>query len=479
METNIMYTSFDIENMYTLYLIRLYENKIKYVFLSGENKVSIDEIQSQHELMYPNEYEWIGSLEVNKNTHHYILNEVLNNNKLQIVEDDRDQLMVSIEQLNLAFDNFNENTSYTNDVEDKAQYLNQVLQKTIKKTLNDEQSHQAKHLIELQKIYPDKINEKTPELALNALYEFILNHVEVSSKMDMKLHFDYEFKNKVFEWQQPETKQESEQKVDGFNFCKNSILNNSGALGFQEFSSCLSQQDEPLLTMKCKLSDSIKEKTIDDYVYYNHFFESYHVVSFKIQSLLFPEVEYVDSIEKNHMLKQFLISDANTDTIPLDKMREMISFTHEDHKIKHILRNVSDIISNSYTISDDPKKRIKSSILLNEIIDLCQADNTQSRIITKHFTTLLKNLGLQKKRYADGNYYYGIHKIERASVHSYKQLDKQNIQEIYDAELYRREQDDESFRNIIPKEEEEEEHKLNTEENGSDTIFKMEPKAFG
>jgi hypothetical protein len=88
------------------------------------------------------------------------------------------------------------------------------------------------------------------------------------------------------------------------------------------------------------------------------------------------------------------------------------SKTEESIVKKHITEN--------YIISNDADKRMKASTLLNIIIDFIQQNkeilgkeylnNITDKSFRIRLSTYLQDLGLQKKRYNDGYYYYGITK---------------------------------------------------------------------
>jgi hypothetical protein len=73
-------------------------------------------------------------------------------------------------------------------------------------------------------------------------------------------------------------------------------------------------------------------------------------------------------------------------------------------------------IKNYYNISNQPDKRIKVSTLLEDVEK--DLNITSSQNLKYRFASMLAELGLQKKRYSDGMYIYGIESKSVAKVHN-------------------------------------------------------------
>ena len=80
-----------------------------------------------------------------------------------------------------------------------------------------------------------------------------------------------------------------------------------------------------------------------------------------------------------------------------------ISLTEEEKSVKTYLRD-------NFTISTDIDKKMKASVLYNTIVDsnLCKIDKNKMSSFRNRLSNYLKDIGLKKKRYNDGYYYYGI-----------------------------------------------------------------------
>ncbi len=72
---------------------------------------------------------------------------------------------------------------------------------------------------------------------------------------------------------------------------------------------------------------------------------------------------------------------------------------------------MKEYLTKFYVLSDDINKKMKASALYNTIISsgIFNFDNKFTLSgFRNRLSVYLKNLGLQKKRYNDGYYYYGI-----------------------------------------------------------------------
>jgi len=82
-----------------------------------------------------------------------------------------------------------------------------------------------------------------------------------------------------------------------------------------------------------------------------------------------------------------------------------------DNSKKLSLVKALDIIKNKFDITDNVQDRIRSSELNNLFIETIQKEYNHSLLdndIQTLFLDIISGLGLKKKRYSSGNYYYGI-----------------------------------------------------------------------
>jgi hypothetical protein len=76
----------------------------------------------------------------------------------------------------------------------------------------------------------------------------------------------------------------------------------------------------------------------------------------------------------------------------------------EEESVKNYFRQFFDL-------SDDINHKMKASVLYDNVLEsntLCKIDKTKLSSFKNRLSNYLKDLGLQKKRYNDGYYYYGI-----------------------------------------------------------------------
>lgn len=148
------------------------------------------------------------------------------------------------------------------------------------------------------------------------------------------------------------------------------------------------------------------DKTISFHVYYNTYFETYHITDYEIEKKYFPEIEFVDTIKDKNKLESLICKET---VLSLSDLKNFIIIVNK-HDEGVIIREVKEKIMYNYTISEDVKDKIKSSILVGKIIDICgMKDNEQqTKLIKRIIPSILYEVGLKKKRYSDGNYWYGL-----------------------------------------------------------------------
>ena len=81
------------------------------------------------------------------------------------------------------------------------------------------------------------------------------------------------------------------------------------------------------------------------------------------------------------------------------------------YKIDNSLkRDVKTFILTNYTITDNINDKMKAIDLFNEIYKFLRIEEKIN--IRNKLTNFLLDIGLKKKRYNDGIYYYGLQKIK-------------------------------------------------------------------
>jgi len=71
---------------------------------------------------------------------------------------------------------------------------------------------------------------------------------------------------------------------------------------------------------------------------------------------------------------------------------------------------VKQYLDDNYVLSDDINHKMKASAIYDVVVnmEICKVDKTKISTFKNRLSTYLKDLGLKKKRYNDGFYYYGI-----------------------------------------------------------------------
>jgi hypothetical protein len=80
----------------------------------------------------------------------------------------------------------------------------------------------------------------------------------------------------------------------------------------------------------------------------------------------------------------------------------------ENQKHLHEEENIKIFIEQRYEILDDLNYKIKASVLCQEIARNLLYDPVTAQALGVRLSNYLKDMGLQKKRYNDGYYYYGL-----------------------------------------------------------------------
>lgn len=131
--------------------------------------------------------------------------------------------------------------------------------------------------------------------------------------------------------------------------------------------------------------------------------------------------EYNDIPDKNiSMLKDLIHNNMYCEKNSIEKKLDAFESIYDVKKINQNENEKSLIlfyIKQNYIISDNITKKIKVSVLLAEVeTELRISDNS----LKYNFANYLYDIGLQKKRYTDGMYLYGIESKAKAKVFDQK-----------------------------------------------------------
>lgn len=159
-----------------------------------------------------------------------------------------------------------------------------------------------------------------------------------------------------------------------------------------------------------EMQQPMNVSTLFKHIYYNKYFQTYSIIKYKISYTYFPELEYIDKLP-DYRIKTFNQLIEECVNLTMDDVKHAVALVKK-YNHKDIQENVKKIIQQNYILhGSDDSHRIKSSFLLNQIINFCNANEDQEKFIRRNLQTILSELGLQKKRYSDGQYWFGIEHV--------------------------------------------------------------------
>ena len=147
------------------------------------------------------------------------------------------------------------------------------------------------------------------------------------------------------------------------------------------------------------------------------------------------------TLEKSFPEFQVSLQMPNTNTEPFMKHFHKVSFGSreeiltkyeafktlynigKDKSIENEKDKLQRLLESSYDISDNPDQRMKANDLYKDLINFLIIPYNEVSLFKKRAAGYLLELGLQKKRYADAYYYYGIVKKEQVTM-SLSELEK-------------------------------------------------------
>ena len=119
------------------------------------------------------------------------------------------------------------------------------------------------------------------------------------------------------------------------------------------------------------------------------------------------ENDEIDSNINITLISLFHKKYFNDEKSLIDKINLFKELFNIDDTLK---RDVKTFISCNYNITNDINDKMKASELFNEIYKFLKIEEKIN--IRNKLTNFLLDIGLKKKRYNDGIYYYGLHKIK-------------------------------------------------------------------
>jgi len=154
----------------------------------------------------------------------------------------------------------------------------------------------------------------------------------------------------------------------------------------------------------------VKEKN-SCFIYYNKHYNNVITLDKNIDLDIFPELKYINTIDgaKDDIenLKEAL---EHNFFFNIEQLEVFVKYYNVKDK-KMTQQKLKKFIKKNYNLNDKLQDKIKFTILFNQIIEvmLLKEDKIQEKKEIKQLLPIvLKSLKLSKKRYKDGNYWYGI-----------------------------------------------------------------------
>lgn len=191
----------------------------------------------------------------------------------------------------------------------------------------------------------------------------------------------------------------------------NNLVNTNDILpGFSEdeFSNQYSNIDgTSLLGLNCEVIFNS-----ECYIYYNNHFNQVVILNKKLtfeEISAFPELSYIICIEGNKDDMDNLKDTLNKNYFfNIEQLEGFIKFYKNDQNITE--KKIKKCLLTNFDFTNDVEDRIRFTELYNNIMCLMaiESDKESKKILKQILPRILKELNLNKKRYKDGNYWYGI-----------------------------------------------------------------------
>jgi hypothetical protein len=192
-----------------------------------------------------------------------------------------------------------------------------------------------------------------------------------------------------------------------------------------------------------QLFKEINLKVIKNNVLYIHGENTVVVMndSFDYETLYFKDITYIGESSNGvaNMYHKQVYSDIESFKTLFNNLQKIKMINHIP--IDDTFKLLKGYILNNYTITDKQEDRIKSSVLYNQFMNDLKVNIKNARDCTISLCTFsndLMELGLKKKRYSDGFYYYGLSEL------NIKIDETKNVNELYDNLLKSRKDESEN-----------------------------------
>jgi hypothetical protein len=362
-----MYTPFI--KMYTLYFIEI-SDEIKCIIV--RSNVSVEEITEKHCEVYSDDFSILEEVVISSSTKKFITTDILNNN------------------------NFLNIHNYNKLLGEEKKNIKSFIDEIVKLNNNLTELDCFKNIF-----YDDKC-ETSKQPSINNGYSLGRDISIFTCKTDKPLVSPLV----------PDNKPPSDIKVVGFSVDNNNNNNNL------EYSYIGTNDTDTTDCYSIIGTYENETKSKKSFVYYNKHFEIYHILEDEISECVFPEITFVDNILTKDKDKLNLFLDKNNDIITFEEIKNIVDVVNnikvKDNKTNNVIENVKIKIKDLYDLSNTKDNKIKSSILLQNILKLCGITNKEDiSLIRRNISSILISLGLEKKRYKNGNYWFGITLKER------------------------------------------------------------------
>lgn len=149
------------------------------------------------------------------------------------------------------------------------------------------------------------------------------------------------------------------------------------------------------------------------FIYYNTHFNKVVTLINQLDSTeineIFPELKYVINIEgKQDDIDSLKDALENNYFFNLEQLEGFIKFYKTENKITE--KQIKKCLNTNFLFDNNVENRIKFTKLYNKLVYIMgiDCDVSSKKVLKQMLPRILKEMKLSKKRYSDGNYWYGI-----------------------------------------------------------------------
>jgi hypothetical protein len=155
---------------------------------------------------------------------------------------------------------------------------------------------------------------------------------------------------------------------------------------------------------------SIAEEKHSCFIYYNKHYSKVVVLDKTIEIDIFPELKYINTIDgtEDDIIN---LKDALQHNLffNVEQLEVFVKYYNVKDKVMSVQR-LKKFIKKHFNLNNKIEHKIKFTTLFNKITELMLLKNNiqEKKKLKQLLPKVLKSLKLNKKRYKDGNYWYGI-----------------------------------------------------------------------